>query len=212
MLCYKGWAKSAMLVERWDKFWFVLAQGASSHVEKMKITIQSVKTGPCPTVYILGQQTWNWTWWCHLSWSCWTTSPVRVMVCRSEYSGCCCCWLLPLWASTWVSGWTMDMWTFRLWAFSKRFPHIRHANSKSASALCLVMWYFREALCRHWKPHTSHLKSEKPNSIYRVCLLSLLLMFKLRNKPGILNDLPKLWCVHALDKIWSRKINHWYLL
>lgn len=116
-----------------------------------------VRNGPCPTVCVPPQQTWTWTPRCHLSWSCWTTSPVSVMVCRSEYGGC---WLLPLWASAWVSGWTMDMWTFRLWAFSKRLPHIRHANSRSASALCLVMWYFSEARWRHWKPHTSHLRKE----------------------------------------------------
>lgn len=98
----------------------------------------------------------------HLSWSCWTTSPVRVMVCRS-YSGCCCCLVLP--ESAWVSGWTMDMWTFRLCAFSKRFPQMRQANSRSASALCFVIWYFRDARWRHWKPHTSHLKENKSKSI-----------------------------------------------
>lgn len=54
----------------------------------------------------------------------------------------------------------MDMWTFRLWAFSKRFPHWSQANSSSASALCLVMWYLRDARCLHWKPQISHLEGK----------------------------------------------------
>lgn len=130
--------------------------------EKTETTVQLLRTGLGPTVYVPVQQAW--TPCCHLSWSCWTTSPVRVIVCRLYSGGCC--WLLPLWPSTWVSGCTIDMWTFRLWAFSKRFPQIRHANSKSASALCLVMWYFRDARWRHWKPHTSHLGGNKSKSIY----------------------------------------------
>lgn len=94
---------------------------------------------------------------CHLSPSCWTSSPLRVMVCRSAYCG----WPPPpLWPSAWVSGWTMDMCTFRLCAFSKRLLHIRHWNSRSSSALCLVMWYFKDARWRHWKPHTSHLEKK----------------------------------------------------
>ena len=131
------------------------------NVKKTGTSVQVVqyKNWSLSHVYVPTQPTW--TPCCHLSWSCWTTSPVRVMVCRSEKSGCCsccCCWLLPLWTSVWVRGWTMDMWTFRLWAFSKRFPHSRQANSKSASALCLVMWYLSDARWRHWKPQTSHLK------------------------------------------------------
>lgn len=60
-----------------------------------------------------------------------------------------------------MRGWTIDMCTFRLCAFSKRLLHITQANSRSASALCLVMWYLRDARCRHWKPHTSHLKQTR---------------------------------------------------
>ena len=54
----------------------------------------------------------------------------------------------------------MDMWTLRLWAFSKRFPHWSQANSSSVSALCLVMWYLSDARCLHWKPQISHLQSK----------------------------------------------------
>lgn len=56
-----------------------------------------------------------------------------------------------------VSGCTMDMCTLRLCAFSNRRPHWSQAKSSSVSALCLVMWYFRDARCRHWNPQTSHL-------------------------------------------------------
>ncbi len=163
-----------MLVENWDKYLVCIDPWRQWPCEKMKTTVQMFNRHP--TVYVPVQQTWIWAPCCHLNWSCCTTSPVRVMVCRSEYIGCCS--LLPFGASTWVSGWTIDMWTFKLWAFSKRFPQIRQANSKSASALCLVMWYFSDARWRHWKPHTSHLKSQKHNSIYIVCLLFLLLLFK----------------------------------
>lgn len=161
----------------------------------METTAQVVRAGPCPPVYVPVQQTWTWPPCRHLSWSCWTTSPVRVMVCRSEYSGFCC-WLPPPWASAWVSGWTMDMWTFRLWAFSKRFPHIRHANSRSASALCLVMWYFSDARWRHWKPHTSHLKRKnklKAQIEFLTCLSCLCFWFSKwkRHFFFILNHPPK---------------------
>lgn len=54
----------------------------------------------------------------------------------------------------------MDMWTLRLWAFSKRFPHWSQANSSSVSALCLVMWYLSDARCRHWNPQISHLQGK----------------------------------------------------
>jgi len=52
------------------------------------------------------------------------------------------------------------MWTLRLWAFSKRFPHWSQANSSSVSALCLVMWYLSDARCLHWKPQISHLQGK----------------------------------------------------
>lgn len=37
MLWYMSWAKSALWVDKWNKFWFVLAQGASNHVKKWKL-------------------------------------------------------------------------------------------------------------------------------------------------------------------------------
>lgn len=131
-------------------------------------------SGSCATVQVSLQLPWIKTSFCHLSCSCWTTSPVSVMVCRSGYV-CCCC-PLPLWASACVSGCTMDMCTFRLWAFSKRLLHIKHSNSRSASALCLVMWYFSDARWRHWKPQTSHLIGGKNKSIYNFSCLGFWLL------------------------------------
>lgn len=128
-------------------------------------------SGSCATVQV--SLPWIKTSFCHLSCSCWTTSPVSVMVCRSGYV--CCC-PLPLWASACVSGCTMDMCTFRLWAFSKRLLHIKHSNSRSASALCLVMWYFSDARWRHWKPQTSHLIGGKNKSIYNFSCLGFWLL------------------------------------